>query len=431
VETLPVRLGWLHQRGSGRHRWLAALPLAEEPDSMRWPPALDGQILLGVDVGEHGMDGVGEMAVVWDRPAGTMSATVAVLGHHFGLVDRPEQDATLAQWGAALAGFVRDRAPVCQLRWSEWAAPAPLSEHWAFLQRACHDPGRPAAAAYRQLVESAGRLATRHETLVTVSVPLGRATKAARAGRDPRAAALATLGAELRLFRERLTGAGLGVSAPLGVGELARAVRSRLDPACLSGLDGRSASLGQAAGLVRPANAVPLAAEAAWTHWRVDGSFHRGFYVADWPRLALPANWMTGLLAWDAAVRSITVIAEPVSPRASAEAIRRQATRLESDQMHRAAQGFRVGAGLRKAAEAVAEREEELVSGYRELTYAGVITLTCPSVGELDRLSDDLCQKAGEQGLELRALHGRHDQAQAACLPLGRGLAPSRRGGWR
>ena len=75
------------------------------------------------------------------------------------------------------------------------------------------------------------------------------------------------------------------------------------------------------------------------------------------------------------------------------------------------------------------EREEELVAGYRELTYAGVVTVTARSVEDLERVSDDLCQKAGEQGLELRALHGRHDQAFAVGLPVGRGLAsPSRWG---
>ena len=195
-----------------------------------------------------GFPGVGDIGVVHDRRAGTVSATVAVAGRHFGLVDRADQDAAVSRWGTALAGFVRDRSPVCQVRWSEWAAPAGVAEHLAFLERACHDPAAPAAAAYRELVEGAGRLATRHETLVTMSVALGRPGRGARAGRDARAAAIATLGGELRLFSERLTGGGLRVSAPWTVAQLARAVRSRLDPTALGSLDRRSSSLGQAAG---------------------------------------------------------------------------------------------------------------------------------------------------------------------------------------
>jgi hypothetical protein len=137
---------------------------------------------------------------------------------------------------------------------------------------------------------------------------------------------------------------------------------------------------------------------------------------------------MSPLLSWAGCVRAITVVMEPVAPRASAQAVRRAATKLESDSEHRSSQGFRVGAGLRRAQQAVAEREEELVSGYRELTYAGVITITARSLEDLDRHGEDLTQVAGSGGVELRALHGRHDRAFPLCLPVGRGLVPVR--GW-
>jgi hypothetical protein len=122
---------------------------------------------------------------------------------------------------------------------------------------------------------------------------------------------------------------------------------------------------------------------------------------------------------------------EPVAPRESAQAVRRQATKLESDSEHRASQGFRIGANLRRAQQAVADREEELISGYRELTYAGIITVTAATLAELESHSDDLIQVAGGGGVELRALDGRHHQAFCVCLPAGRGLAPSRRWGPR
>jgi hypothetical protein len=281
------------------------------------------------------------------------------------------------------------------------------------------------------MVAACGPTATRHEVAVTISVQTGRNPRTrgvANGGRSAaQAAAIAVLGGEVRLFCDRLTNAGLHISAPWDVGTLGAALRSRLDPTALSGLDRRSSSLARAAGIVRPADAGPLATEAAWEWWRADGSYHRSFYVADWPRLAMPAGWMGPLLGWAATVRSISVVMEPVAPRQSTQAVRRAATKLESDQEHRVSQGFRVGAGLRRAQEAVAEREEELLCGYRELTYAGVITITAPSVAELDRHGDDLAQVAGSAGVELRALHGRHDQAFVVGLPVGRGLAPPRR----
>ena len=94
---------------SGRHRWLAprcrSVPRRRRPP---WPPALEGQVFLAVGPDQHGMPGVGEIGVVHDRRAGTVSATVAVAGRHFGLVDRAEQDAALARWGDG-AGRVRAR----------------------------------------------------------------------------------------------------------------------------------------------------------------------------------------------------------------------------------------------------------------------------------------------------------------------------------
>ena len=426
VATLPIRLRWWRARRSGAVGWQAPLPLsAVEGAGPPWPAVLEGQDLLEVDPAGHGMPGVGPIGVVHDRRAGTVSATVSVRGRHFGLVDAPDQDGVVERWGAALAAFVREQAPVVALRWSEWAAPAGIAEHLSFVERHSHDPSAPAAASYRDLVAEAGPLATRHEVLVTVSVGLGRTRTA---GKDLKASAISTLGGEMRQFTDRLGNAGLGVSAPLSVGQLARATRCRLDPTVLSGLDRRTASLGTMAGLA-PVDAGPLATDGDWTWWRADGSFHRCFYVSDWPQLAQRADWLGGLLAWAGAVRSVTVVMEPVSPRASREAIKTQATKLESDRLHREKGGFRVGAEMRRATAVVDRREEEIIAGYREFTYAGIVVVSASTMEELDRAGEDLVQVAGGLGMEVRALHGRHDQAFAVCLPLGRGLAPPRT--WR
>lgn len=433
LDTLPVRLGWARSRAARRNTWRATLPLPVEASSPPWPPTLDGLRLLAVGPELHGWAGAGEIGVVWDQRCGLVSATVAVSGGHFGLVDPGEQDSAVARWGEALAGFVRERAGVAQVCWTEWAAPAGISEHLSWLADHCHQPDSPAAHAYRDLVAGAAPAATGHQVTVTVTVQVGRPTAraGARTARSARTAAIGVLGGEVRLFADRLTAGGLKVSLPWNMAGLAAGIRARLDPAARPATAPPSASLGMAAGLVRPADAGPLATEAAWEWWRTDGSYHRSFYVSDWPRLAMPAGWLGPLLGWAGCVRSLSVVMEPVSPRRSAQEVRRAATKLDSDSAHRSAQGFRVGAGLRRTAEAVAEREEELVAGYREMTYAGIVTLTAGSVEDLDRRSDDLTQTAGASGVELRALHGRHDQAFAVGLPVGRGLTPPRRWGPR
>ena len=427
VATLPNRMRWWVSRRSGRVHWRAALPLSPvEGAGPPWPPALDGQDLLAVDHAAHGIAGVGEIGVVHDLRSGTVSATVSVSGRHFGLVDGADQDGVVDRWGAALAGFVREQGPVVAVRWSEWAAPAGIADHVRFVDRHMHDPTSSAALSYRELVAEAGPSATRHEVLVTVTVRVGRARTP---GRDALASAVATLGGEMRQFADRLANAGLGVAGPLTVGELARAARCRLDPTVLSGMDTRTASLGRLAGLAA-VNAGPLATDGDWTWWRADGSYHRCFYVSDWPALALPADWLNGLLAWAGAVRSVTVVMEPVSPRRSRAAIKTQSTKLESDRLHRERGGYRVDGEMRRAAAAVDQREAEIITGYREFTFAGIITVTAATLDGLDRAGEDLDQVAGGLGMELRAVHGRHDQAFAVCLPLGRALAPPRTGRW-
>ena len=69
-------------------------------------------------------------------------------------------------------------------------------------------------------------------------------------------------------------------------------------------------------------------------------------------------------------------------------------------------------------------REEELVAGYGEFFYAGIVCVTAPTLADLEAATEEVSQVAASVGLEVRPVHGRHDQAVAATLPLARGLAP-------
>lgn len=481
LEVAPPALSWVATLVGGQRRWLAPLHLlragSDIDASPALPPALDGQVVLVVDPAEHGQtDWAQSVAVVHDRgrrhslvsaivsvamslgaaaivlrmgsgsPAlaagvgvigvllslvllhgggkDTYAATFRASGGPFGLAGRAEQERLLDLWGSALAAFCRERGPVVAIRWSQFATPAGLDQHLAQLPDfGGQDGDDPAVASYRSLLESAGPLATRREVLVTVMVSAGRVQGGSRHGGDQATTAIEVLLEELRLFSDRLEAAGLLVSSPLSPPELAQALRVRLDPTVAATLDRRGRSLGQLAGLAGLANAGPLATEADWSRWRVDASMHRSFLVVDWPRLDAPAAWMADLLLWGEATRTITVIYEPVAPRQSQRSIRRESAKLDADAEHRNRGGFRVPAAVHRAAEAVAEREAELVDGYGEFDYVGLVTVTAPGAESMERACAELIQVAAGVGLELRALHGRHDAAAGACLPLARGIA--------
>ncbi|MFP5376876.1 MAG: SCO6880 family protein, partial [Acidimicrobiia bacterium] len=420
VEWTPHALRWAAQRRA--RTWFAPLPTLSgpAPATPPLPPPLDAQVVTAVPG-----PGGAEMAVVADRVAGTLAATLRVAGRQFALVERADQDALLALWGDALGAFCREAAAVVEVRWSEWAAPAGMEDTHAYLaEHALDDPTDPAVASYRQLLRSAAPVATRHEVLITVVVSTKRVRVEARHDGDRAAAATEVLAEEVRRLARRLEAAGLSVSEPLNPAELARALRVRLDPTALATLDRRARSLGERAGVVAPASAGPLCATAGRRWWEVDGSLHRAFALTEWPRAEVGPTWMADLLLYAGGVRTIAVSYTPVPPRASQRAIARQAARLEADVDQRRRSGFRVGAHHRRASAAVEEREEELVAGFAELAYAGVVDVCAPDAEALERACADVVQAAAACGIELRPLDRRHDQGAAACLPLAYGLAP-------
>src|SRR5581483_12052768 len=164
-----------------------------------------------------------------------------------------------------------------------------------------------ATDAYRELVTEATNTSASHEVLVTVTVDVRRLRGRGRRRSERCAAATDVLLEELRLLDGRLRAAGLSADPPLSPAELADAIRRRFDPhGCV--LPARPESLAAAAGVVRTLRAAPLATEATWSHVRVDGTLHRTFWVAEWPRLDVPPNWMEPLLLHPGAVRTVSVV---------------------------------------------------------------------------------------------------------------------------
>jgi len=158
----------------------------------------------------------------------------------------------------------------------------------------------------------------------------------------------------------------------------------------------------------------------AWRSVRLDQACHRSFWIAEWPRLEVPADWLATLLLHPGGIRSVTVVHEPVPPSRSRRAVDREATRLASDEDERVRRGFRVRAHHRRAESEVLSREAELVAGYAELRHAGLLTVTAFDARALDEQSAEWEQVAAQCGVELRALDGQHDLGFAAALPLGR-----------
>lgn len=428
-EWAPVLVRYARLGATGRRRWLAPLPLltgtpTDDAKQPALPPFLDGLCIL--DTGALAWCPAtihAGAAVVRDQRARTLSASLRVRGREFSLLERSEQERVVQLWGDALAGFCTERGPVSRLRITEWAAPGATP-----VRGTCEaDRGvtSDAALSYAELLAEAGPMAVRHEVLVTVTVDLRRVRRR-EAGQRTDEAGVDVLTEELRLLTARLEAAGLAVSAPLSPRETAEALRLRLDPGCGDQLSIRSGSLAMLAGLVSPYSGAPLVTDASWQMLQADGAVHRTYWIAEWPRLDVPPNWLEPLLLHAGGTRTFAIHYEPVPPSRSQRRIDRDSTRLAADEEQRTRTGFRVGARHRRAQTAVAEREAELVAGYAELEYAGFLTVTAADEETLDRSCAEYEQAAAQAGLEIRALDGRHDLAVTCSLPIGRGLAARR-----
>jgi len=423
-EWITPLAGWWSLRRRGLDHWGADILNLNRADVPELPPFLAGLRFLEIPVRTRPARASG-VGVVVDPTGHVFSATLRARGREFALLEPAEQARILDAWGAALAGFCRERGPVTRISWSEWAAPASLEAHLAFVREHHHDaPVGESLAAYLDVVADAGPLTTSHEVLVTLSVDR-RHVQRPRAS-DPLEATIQTLLEELRLFTVRLQQAGVTVDEPLSPADLAMVLRLRADPSCAPRLYQRTRTLSEDARLVAPQNATPLAVHAHWRQVRADAALHRCYWVAEWPRLQVPADWLATLLLHPGGIRTFSLIAEPVAPSRSRRAVDRDATRLASDEDQRARRGFRIRAAHRRAETEVLAREQELVSGYAELTYAGFLTITAFDPDTLETQAAEWQQVAAQAGLELRPLHGQHDLALATALPLGHIPAPRR-----
>lgn len=424
LHQVPLLLAFT-KRGKSESVWHAPIPvLGPAVDPKKGPTPLVSQKMHHIMPADYGVSPEelhGPIAMVIDDKAGLFSVSVRIAGRQFGLLEPHEQDWTLAQWGNVLSQFVSERPQITQVQWSEWAAPSGMSEHrdWLETQKALQ-PVPDAKAAWEELLGQAGAIATRHEVLLTITTHSTRSRVQKRHG-SRRDATIEALLKETRALLGRLGGAGLS-AVVLTPREHTRAMRLRLDPSVRATLDRREAFLGTAAGFVSDSNAGPMATKDSWTWFAADNALHRSFVVAEWPRLDVPGDWMRSLMLWSGVVRSVNVFFTPIPRSKSQRKITAHATKIDADVNYREEKGLRIGAWHHRAAKSVKEREEELVAGYVELGFAGVVTISASSTDELDQASADIVQIAAGVGVELRALHGRHEDAFIACLPVARGV---------
>ncbi|MBK5250828.1 MAG: hypothetical protein JJE50_15585 [Actinomycetales bacterium] len=417
-EWLPLVAGWAWARVRRGRRWSAPLPLWSTTGvAAPMPPCLAGLDIVSIDWRPNQV-----LGAVRDRHTKTLTAVVPVEGPQFVVEPRPEQERLLAGWGDVLAQFAVERGVVTHLAWSDLARPSGMHEHLAWIDTDRRGERHPDAwGSYRELVDVGTATAISHDVVVTVTVAADRLGRhRASTGNSDEHLQRALVGSTDALLRG-LRSAGLTTTDPLDPHGIQRLIRTRLDPVSARPKVSHGRLIDRLA-LVRSATAGPVAVDTAWNHLRVDGAFHRTWWIGTWPRLAVPPTWLEPFLSGGGITRTMTVVLVPVSTHQSRRRIERDLVKLESDATTKEDQGRRIDARHRRATQALVDREEELVAGFAEIAYAGLVTVSAPDLDTLDEHGEIVEQLARENGMDLRVLDARQDVAWAAALPLG--LAP-------
>jgi hypothetical protein len=414
---LPLSVHWVATRQRGARRWVPPLPLwscASEP-AAPLPPCLDGLEIVGVPW-RHGTD----LGAFHDRRRHTLTVVVPVRGPQFVVEPRAEQERLLAGWGDVLAQFAVERGAVSAMSWSDLAQASGVAEHTAWVaSRPGGEPHPAASDSYAELLDLATSTAVAHDTVVTITVARDRLGRRGH-GEDPLGrAAVTAVEALLRGLRS----AGLTAADPHTPAGLQRLLRERIAPGHSQrpAVPRRSGRLADRLAVGSRATAGPLSMETAWRHVRVDGAYARTWWVGTWPRLAQPPAWLEPFLSGGGLNRTMTVHLQPEPAHQSRRRIERDLVRLESDATTKEDKGRRVDARHRRATQALLDREDELVAGFCEIAYCGLVTVTAQSLEELEEHGEIVEQLAREAGMELRVLDARQDTAWVAALPVGLG----------
>jgi hypothetical protein len=472
-EWVPVATAFLVGEMTGSHRWLSGSHLrghrlhiaawtgheVREPDPRATPPtktrpsrhqqvgdggepdpntSADQRIVTAVyrvDAGEQPPPYLrniqllaarwreGEIGVVADARHRTYVGVLAARGRSFPLLDAAEKERLLSHWGAVLAGIAREGGPVTRLQWLERTVPDDSETVVRHLQANRTLPSSSAfVSSYLSLLDDAAPQTQEHEAFLAIQVSAVRASGVIRqlgAGTD--IGACEVLSRELTNLARSLREAEVEVRGVLSPRMLAAVIRQSVDPQSRGQLAHRTAAHADSVG-ASPRTALPRRSLASWSSLQTEGAHHATYWVAEWPRTAVGADWMTPLLLGTWARRTVSVVMQPTAP---AMALRRvEAARLDDDttQSLRERLGFRRTVRKRREAENVVRAEEELNEGHRHVALSAYITVTATSARELEVACRDVEQQAGQARLDIRREFGTQDLAFTYTLPLCRGL---------
>lgn len=406
--AIVERVRWASAVLHGYNTWIGGV-VVEHPRAWQLPGVLAPTELV---TAEDGLGG--EYGLVWDRRAGTLTATLRCAATSTWLANRADADTWVANWGAWLASLGHLPA----IRWVSVTidtAPDPgstLADHVGTRI----DPSSPAAA--RQLMADLVRRspAAAAEVDTRVSVTFDPAASPARPKDLPTAAA--EFGLLLHGLGSALGACGVTVLGRASAAELAGIVRVAFDPAA-RGEVSRALQAGDPMRLLTWGNAGPVAAEESWDRYRHDTGISVTWAMHEAPRQAVHSDVLARLVAPGLFPKRVTLQYRPLSAGAAART-------LESEVN---AASFRAEVGRRQGRDAtardLADQDRARRAANEEAMGAGVClvsmyaTVTVTDEDHLPTAVADMEARAETAKLRMRRTYRSQAAAFATTLPCG------------
>jgi hypothetical protein len=356
--------------------------------------------------------------VLQDVAAQTYTAVLDVSGPGFVLLGAADKTRRVSDWSQVLASLAREGTAVHRLQWIERSLPdegAEVRHH--ITDRAVLDVDSAPRRSYTELVEGEVADVHRHQVMVALTVHAGRSARAVRGAGGGQGGACAVVLREAASLARRLGDAGLDVAGVLSPSALSDAVRRGFDAETAK--SHHPASHGPSS---RPTWPGPMAMVPEWGRLRTDATWHATYWIAEWPRTDVAADFLGPLLLVSDIRRSVAVVMEPVAPLRAARRIEQARTADIADAELRRRGGFLATARRRREEEVLVQREGELADGHGSFRFSGYVTVSANDTDSLEEACGRMEQVAGQSGLELRRCYGDQAMAFTCTLPLGRGL---------
>lgn len=406
VEWLPIVAVWGRRSVTGQLAYRVRISQPRPAGTLALPGDA-ARLRQWVDV-ETGA------VMVHDHHTRTLTAVLAVAAPAFVLLDPVEQHRRVTGWGRVLATTCRS-GNIATVQVLERTLPDSGKGLATWWDTQGSQDSTWASRTYSELINRAGPAGERHASTISLALDMRAAARHVRAAGGGIRGAAAVLRQEVETLSTALRAADVTPSQMLDPGDLALVLRTAYDPTVGAALE-RHGSLGR--GL---ATAGPVSVAESWGHLRSDSAHHCVLWISEWPRSLVYPGFLAPVLLAPDVRRTFTMLFTPVRADLAARDIRKKKTEHLSDAAQRAKIGQIEDASQTAEYTDVLQQEADLTAGHGILRAVGLISVSAPTVEELERAVAAVEQVAIQASCETRRLWGQQAQAfTTAALPLAR-----------